>query len=366
MKKKICFLMIFVLLMSLLPAFGLANPVKPEDSKQKQQTENKQEKIIVKEQLLDEKGQIIEDEVSILAPPKKVVVLGCYGAEMLKAIGVENTVIAVDDYTKEKNGWPDFVKNIPSVGASNTPSIEKIIELKPDLVIEGFLDPKLKTQLLNCGIPVLKIYGYRTELITSEIETLGKVFKCQTRAHEYANYIEKQWQAIRDRTKGLTEKDKPKVYWESGLGDWKTQSYGSGAHSLIEWAGGINIAADQKLSYPTVTPEWVASKNPDVIIKYVDAPITGWNGDIKKLEEIRQQILNRPALKNTNAVKNGRVYLVSSKITCAPQGAAGEWYIAKWLHPELFKDVNPQSIHKEMLKKFYGQEYKGVWVYPVQ
>ncbi|MEW6171519.1 MAG: hypothetical protein AB1510_00415 [Bacillota bacterium] len=41
-----------------------------------------------------------------------------------------------------------------------------------------------------------------------------------------------------------------------------------------------------------------------------------------------------------------------------PRGAAGECYIAKWLHPELFRDVNPEAVHKEMLEKFYGEELR--------
>lgn len=77
-----------------------------------------------------------------------------------------------------------------------------------------------------------------------------------------------------------------------------------------------------------------------------------------------QQIMNRPALKNTNAVKNSRVFLISSRITCAPRGAAGELCIAKWLYPELFRDVNPEAVHREMLEKFYHEELRGVWVYP--
>ncbi|MEW6183922.1 MAG: hypothetical protein AB1500_12255 [Bacillota bacterium] len=41
-----------------------------------------------------------------------------------------------------------------------------------------------------------------------------------------------------------------------------------------------------------------------------------------------------------------------------PRGAAAECYIAKWLHPELFRDVNPEAVHKEMLEKFYGEELR--------
>lgn len=74
--------------------------------------------------------------------------------------------------------------------------------------------------------------------------------------------------------------------------------------------------------------------------------------------------MSRPGLKETDAVKNGRVYLVSDDTTCAPRGAAGLYYLAGWFHPDIFKDVDPEAVHREMLKKFYGEELRGIWVYP--
>ncbi|RDV82541.1 ABC transporter substrate-binding protein [Ammonifex thiophilus] len=322
------------------------------------------QKIPVKERLVTASGQVEEREVLIPSPPSRVVVLGGYAAEIIQALGAESRVVGIDEHTKTKVLWPEYVTKLPSVGPSNTPSVEGILALKPDLVIEGFLEPKIREQLVTAGIPVLKIYGYKTELLGEEIRTLGKVFKAEKRADEYASFIERQWNEVKKRVAGLPAAQKPKVYWESSLGNWKTHGKGSGAHPLIEWAGGVNLAAELGTSYPTVTPEWVAAKNPDVIIKYVGAPTMGWKGDSKKLEEIRQEIMNRPALKNTNAVKNGRVYLISDKITCAPQGAVGIYYLAKWFHPELFKDIDPGILHRDMLKRFYGEELKGIWVYP--
>jgi len=328
-----------------------------------------QQRITVTEQFVAPNGKIEKKAVRVPCPPKRVVVLGAYPAEMMKALGVEKAVVAVDNHTKEKTQWPEYVVKLPDVGSSSTPSVEKIIALKPDLVIEAFMKPGLRSQLTRAGIPVLRIYGYKTELIPTEIRTLGLAFGCRARANDYAAYIEKQWSTVRERTGKLSPRQKPKVYWESSLGDWKSHGPGSGAHPLIEWAGGTNICAGQDFSYPTVTPEWVAAKNPDVIIKYLKREQAGWTvkgtkEDLQKLEDLRRQIMSRPALKNTKAVKNGQVYLISDLITCAPQGAAGEYYIAKWLHPELFRDVNPEAARKEMLEKFYGEELKGVWVYP--
>ncbi|MBC7342069.1 MAG: ABC transporter substrate-binding protein [Clostridia bacterium] len=323
------------------------------------------QKIPVKECLVTASGQVEEREVLVPSPPNRVVVLGGgYVAEILQALGVQDKVVAVDEHTKTKVAWPDYVAKLPSVGPSNTPNVEEILALKPDLVVEEFLEPKVKEQLQAAGIPTLKIYGYKTELLGDEIRTLGKVFEAEKRAEEYASFIEQQWNEVKRHVAGLPDVQKPKVYWESSLGNWKTNGKGSGAHPLIEWAGGVNVAAELGTSYPTVTPEWVAAKNPDVIIKYAGAPAMGWKGDNKKLEEIRQEIMNRPALKNTNAVKNGRIYLISDKITCAPRGAAGIYYLAKWLHPELFKDVDPEAVYRDMLERLYGEELKGIWVYP--
>ncbi|MEW6172283.1 MAG: stalk domain-containing protein [Bacillota bacterium] len=321
-------------------------------------------RITVTEYFVTATGEIEKHAVRVPCPPKRVAALGGYVNEMLKALGVEKTVVAVDDWTKDKEQWPDFVNKLPSVGKSSTPSVEKILALKPDLVIEGFLKPEIRSQLQRAGIPSLKIYGYKTELIPREIRTLGLVFNCQKRAGEYAGFVEKHWRTVQERTGKLTTRQKPKVYWESGISPWILPGPGSGADPLIKWAGGINLGAEQRISYPRVSAEWVTAKNPDVIIKYVSAPEAGWEGDVAKLEKIRQEIMRHPALRGTNAVKKGRVYLISAKIACAPRGAAGEYYVAKWLHPELFKDIDPEAVHKEMLKKFYGEELKGVWVYP--
>ncbi len=322
-----------------------------------------QKKVTVSQYFVTADGKTEKSTVRVSCPPRRVVVLGGFNAEILRALGVEKKVVAVDNWTKEKEQWPAYVNRLPSVGASSTPSVEKILALRPDLVIEGFLEPRLRGQLERAGVPCLRIYGCKTSLLPAEIRTLGTVFNCVQRANAYAAYIEWHWSRVKERTRRLGARQRPKVYWENST-PWSTNGPSSGAHPLIEWAGGINIAADQGIAYPVVSPEWVAAKNPDVIIKYISAPETGWRGDVRKLEEIRQQIMRRPALKNTNAVKKGRVFLISAKITCAPRGAAGEYYIAKWLHPELFRGVEPEAVHKEMLKRFYGEELKGVWVYP--
>ncbi|NYT10429.1 MAG: hypothetical protein GKC09_10960 [Methanosarcinales archaeon] len=39
-------------------------------------------------------------------------------------------------------------------------------------------------------------------------------------------------------------------------------------------------------------------------------------------------------------------------------------YLAKWFHPELFQDIDPAAVEKDMLQKFYGLNLEGAWAYP--
>ncbi len=323
-------------------------------------------KVAVPEYYYGKRGflELKSDTVRVPSPPRRVVVLWPYTAEILKALSAEKTVVAVCDNAKEKE-WPPYVKKLPTVGNGYQPSVEKILALRPDLVV-GYIKPgsSIRTQLERAGIPCLNIWGYHPPLLSKEIQTLGLVFDRRTAARELAGYIDKWLNMVQGRTKKLSAKQRPKVYWEWGETPWKSVGSGSTGDLYIKWAGGRNIATEQGSSWSVVSPEWVAAQNPDVVIKCVSAPQSGWNGNAKALERIRKELMNRPALRNSNAVKKGRVYLIDSTVMYGPREVVGLCYLAKWLHPELFRDVNPEAVHREMLKKFYSDNLKGIWAYP--
>jgi iron complex transport system substrate-binding protein len=91
--------------------------------------------------------------------------------------------------------------------------------------------------------------------------------------------------------------------------------------------------------------------------------------DRTEVEAVREEIMNRPELANVNAVKNGKVYITSNDIAFSGlQGFACVVYWAKWLHPDLFEDLDPQAIHQEYLDRFmridYDLDEHGPFVYP--
>ncbi|MDP3044316.1 MAG: copper amine oxidase, partial [Bacillota bacterium] len=79
----------------------------------------------------------------------------------------------------------------------------------------------------------------------------------------------------------------------------------------------------------------------------------------------RAEMKSRPGWQKMTAVQEERIYLLSSEIYTGPRMIVGIASFARWLYPELFRDIDPGAIHKEMLAKFHGIELKGAYAYPI-
>ena len=232
--------------------------------------------------------------------------------------------------------------------------------------------------LKSAGIPVLRFWcGVYDRDVIREIRMLGFIFNKRERAEEFIQWREEFMNLIRERVEKISEEDKPKVYFET---QWSAYYTGGEYITNIEFCGGKTIFPEVTES-TQVDPEAVVERNPDVIIKvaapYATGPgVTGYDlnaDDITKIKEVRDEIMNRPELKNVNAVKNGRVYVISSYIVGYGPASGGraflqKVYMAKWLHSNLFEDLDPKTIHQEYLTRFQGLDIdldeKGVFVYP--
>ena len=77
--------------------------------------------------------------------------------------------------------------------------------------------------------------------------------------------------------------------------------------------------------------------------------------------------MNRPEWSNVSAVKNNRVYIIHLDLLYGLSDPAAMTYWAKWLHPDLFEDLDPQAIHQELIDEFLSIDINvyehGVFVY---
>jgi iron complex transport system substrate-binding protein len=198
-----------------------------------------------------------------------------------------------------------------------------------------------------------------------ETRNLGWMLNNNERAEELIDFEQQHFDLIEERVKDLEEEQKPRFYQESGK-DYHTYGPGQTNYDTPIACGGISIFADLPTTYGEIDPEAVLERNPQVIIKMMAGSRLPHGYDVTDtgpMEELRNAIMSRPGWDRIDAVKNGRVYLISNEAggihTCIWRS-----YVAKWFHPELFEDVDPVEIHREWLETFLGIEYKGVYAYP--
>lgn len=326
-------------------------------------------------------GEIIlrDDSEKILTlktPIQRFIVLSVDCAEVLNSLGVGHKIVAVDSYTAEDSDFFPQFQDLTTVGSSFNPDIEAIIQLNPDIVFAytSVKAENLEHKLDPIGIPVARFSMNKVERRDNQLRTLGYILGERSKSEELIDFYNGIIDPLEEAISHLSDGDKPRIYIEC-YKEYNARNKRSGTHPMVEIAGGINIGQDLNLLGSGTTfevdPEWIIEQNPDIIIKVVSKSSVrcGYdNDDAKDMELAREEIINRPGFENIDAVKNGRVYLIAPHIcdrSCNPLGIA---YLAKWFHPNLFEDLDPQAIHQEYLTRFQGLNYNlgehGVFVYP--
>ena len=310
----------------------------------------------------------IEETVTINKPIEGIVVLGTYGPEAIRVLNAADKIVGIDTGIAEKKEFYPEISKLPTVGKWSNPDIEAIINLMPDFVLTYENTPSIEVEdkLKIANIPMVRLNFYST-IAPQSIEKLGYILDKKEQAEEYSDYVNGYFDIIESRVGGLTEDEKPKFFLEA-WSPYKTAATTGTISIACTMAGGKNIVTVDMDpgtgSSFSVDPEWVVEQNPDIFLKAVSSNDLGYaTTDISKVIEKRNEIMCRPELANVNAVKDENVYLHGYE-TIYVRGFIGTLYMAKWFHPELFEDLDPQKIHQDFLERFEGMPYKGIYVYP--
>ncbi len=313
-----------------------------------------------------EKVNVIDfnnNSVEVDAPVHRIVSLASGATEIVCALDGGQSLVGRGSVST----FPSYVLNITEVGRnSNSPDIERIIELRPDLVIaDTMLSIDSQKSLEDAGIAVMIERFMSPERIMTVINNLAIVLGKKERASEVNGFIEKNQRLLLERNANLKPEDMPAVFYESSpTKPYNTFSSSSSFDDIVVSAGGINIAGDlgnESISSPEVTPEWILEVDPDVILQREPSDDEYTEDDLKAL---RDKIIAREELKDVKAVKDDRVYVISGKVTTGVRAIIGELYLAKWFHPDLFSDIYPESVHESLIKEFYNIDLEGEYAYP--
>ena len=259
--------------------------------------------------------------------PRRIISLVPATTEMLFAMGAGGRVAGVSNYDR----FPPDVSTLPRVGGLLDPDVERVLSLKPDLVIVYDTQVDLIRQLERARIP---IFGYRhrdLRDITETMRTLGARIGARDAADTAASRIEQQLAATGRRVAGRPRPKTLLVFGrEQGTLRHINASGGYGfLHDLLELAGGANVLADLTKQAVDMSSELVLTRAPEVILEL-------HYGESLRPERLGPERLVWNALASVPAVKTKRVYLLGGDefVVPGPRIVIAAERFARTLHPE--------------------------------
>ncbi|MCW4034132.1 MAG: ABC transporter substrate-binding protein [Candidatus Bathyarchaeota archaeon] len=306
---------------------------------------------------------IIEDvsgaSINITLPVERIVVLNDGLAGVICALGGEDKIVG------RPNGYEGYPRSLlekPNAGDSLTPNLEVILELEPDLVVTDtalYGSEEVLETLADAGIPMIMEDSGVPDRIATIVNNFGSVLENTKRATEINNIIQNYRDLIQERLQDIPVNERERFFLGFMDYGWLTMTNGSVANDRLVECGGINIAANSTVMYPTLSPEYIIESNPDVII------VMAYGGsNLETHQYARNQFLDNPVLSEVQAIKDNRVYTYNDCIGTGVQYPVGLLYFAKWFYPSVFADIDPSAVHQELIQELYGEEVDGVYAYP--
>jgi iron complex transport system substrate-binding protein len=270
------------------------------------------------------------DQARTVAVPQRIISLVPATTEMLFAMGAGPRVAAVGSY----DAFPPEADRLPKVGGLLDPNVERVLALKPDLVVLYNSQTELKEQLQRAGIPIFSYIHRDLSDVTETMRRLGERVGAQRGAESAAAAIEQQLAAIRQR---LTGRPRPKTLLvfgrESGSLRQINASGGYGfLHDMLEIGGGMDALADIKRESVMMSSEMVIARAPEVIIEL------HYGQSLNREDtEAERRVWN--ALPSVPAVRTGRVYMLTGNefVVPGPRIAQAVDRLARTLHPGAFE-----------------------------
>ncbi|MBM7684570.1 MAG: cobalamin transport system substrate-binding protein [Epulopiscium sp.] len=253
--------------------------------------------------------------------PKRIVSVAPSITELIYALGKGENLVGRTDYCD----YPEETKEVPSIGSLIDPSVEKIVELNPDIVIAtaNFKEETYK-KLEDLGIEVVVLYeAIDLEGAYDSIARLGQILNAEDEANRVITEIKDKIEEVQEKVK---DAPRPKVYYVAGFG--KNGDYTATGDTfigqLLEIAGGDNIAKDATGWQYSL--EKIIENDPDIIL-------------ISQNYGLKEQFVETAGYKELSAVKGDKVIEIDDNLIArqGPRLGEGVESLAKIMHPDLFE-----------------------------
>ena len=254
--------------------------------------------------------------------PKRVISLSPVITETIYLLNAQDLLIANTSYCNV----PEAAQFKEKIGSVTQMNVEKIISLRPDIVIASSLSRDKQIKILdNQKIKVIKIKNPETFVQMCDITLkIGKVVGAEKMAVKIISRASKEVEKIENQTAELLKK---KVFIQIGMKPLYSANKDSFINEYIKYGGGINIVENEKTGI--YSREKVISQNPDIIL-------IATMGTSKKAGLIEKQ--RWMSFKFLNAAIKNQIYVLDPEFICSPTPvtfAKGLHEVAALIHPGL-------------------------------
>jgi iron complex transport system substrate-binding protein len=269
--------------------------------------------------------QITDDSgvsVSLPARVDKIVSLAPNLTEIVFAIGAGDRLVGRTSYCD----FPAEAKAVAEVGDTLHPSLEKIIALKPQVVLISTASQleAFTKQLQTHDIAVFVTDPHDLEGVFNSIALVGEILGRSDAAKEVVERLRARASSVQERVQGAPP---VRVFYQLSAQPLYTAGKDAFVNDLIRRAGAVSVTSDVPGAWPKYSAEAALSTRPEAII----LPTGGSMGDTNR-------VVADP-LKGSPAAIQGRVYKINDDhlVRPGPRAVDGVEEMARALHPDLFK-----------------------------
>lgn len=241
-------------------------------------------------------------------PPARIISLVPAVTEMLFAVGAGPRVVGVSSF----DHFPPEVERLERVGALLDPNVERILALRPDLVVVYRSQTDLIAQLGRAQVPTFVYAHAGLADVTSTLRELGTRVEAADRAAKLASDIERRIDVLRKR---YATAPRPKTLVVIGRDAFALRGiYASGGvgfiHDMLMAAGADNVFADTRREAVQATSELIIARAPEIILELRGDPIDAATQ--------AKEVHTWDALASLPAVRSKRVRILADARTVIP------------------------------------------------
>lgn len=270
------------------------------------------------QQLTDDAGR----NVTLPARVERVITLAPNLTEIVFAIGAGDRVVGNTSYCD----YPPEAKNVAKVGDTLQPSLERIVALRPQVVLISTASQLevFTQQLQHQNIAVFVTDPHDLDGVFRSIEQIGRMMDQDQQAQAVVQKLRERTAAVE---KAVKQAPAVRAFYQVSGEPLYTAGREAFVTDLMRRAGAISVTGDVPGAWPRYSNESALAARPDAIILPTGGSMGAANSNVAE------------ALRNSPAVQAGRVYKINDDHLArpGPRAVQGLEEMARALHPEAFK-----------------------------